>query len=164
MAILIGMSDGIKGKTFEIAEGRTSIGRNTNNILVFDSDTISGRHCVIERKDKHFAISDLGSTNGTRVNSREIEKADLRPKDLVQIGSMEFMFDAEDSEIEMDKGPSQTHVEVAPGPGHAPETFSSISPFATRKDSQRFWYFLIGAIGVVALFVVVLFLIKLFGS
>lgn len=164
MAILIGMSDEIKGKTYEIGDGRTTIGRDSTNILVFEDETISGRHCVINNENKHFTISDLGSTNGTRVNSQGITESTLRPKDLIQVGSFEFMFDAEESEIENDEGKPQTHVEISNGPAKTPETFNTISPFGTRKDTQRIWYFLIGAVGVIALVVVVLFVVKLLGS
>ncbi len=161
MAILIGMSESVRGKTYDIAEERTAIGRNSTNILVFENETISGRHCVIEREGKRFKIRDLGSTNGTRVNSRDIQEAELKPKDLVQIGSMEFLFDAHDDEIENTQVGANTSVQVAPGPAVAPESFSSISPFGSRRDSQRIWYFLIGFLGVLALVVVLLFIHKL---
>jgi len=161
MALLIGMSNGIKGKTYDVANGRTAIGRNSTNILVFENDTISGRHCVIEKTGKRFVLKDLGSTNGTRVNSREITEVDLKPKDLIQIGSLEFMFDADPDEIVGTAVDMHASVEIAEGPVQAPQTFNSISPFGSRKDSHKLWYFLIGVIGVVALAAVVLFIVKL---
>lgn len=164
MAMLIGMSESVRGKTYDIATDRTAIGRNSTNILVFENETISGRHCVIEREGKKFKLRDLGSTNGTRVNSREIEEAELKPKDLVQIGSMEFLFDAHQDEIEAARANPQTSVQVAKGPTHAPESFSSVSPFGSRRDTQRVWYFLVGFLGVIALIVVLLFIFKLLQS
>lgn len=161
MALLIGMSDGIKGKTYEIADGRTVIGRNSTNILVFENDTISGRHCVIEKTGKRFVLKDLGSTNGSRVNSRDVDEVDLRPKDLIQIGSLEFMFDAAADEVEGTAVDMHASVEVAEGPAQAPQTFNSISPFGSRKDTHKLWYFLIGVIGIVALVAVVFFVVKL---
>lgn len=161
MALLIGMSSGIKGKTYDVAGGRTAIGRNSTNMLVFENDTVSGRHCVIEKHGKRFVVKDLDSTNGTRVNSREITEVDLRPKDLIQIGSLEFMFDAAPGEVEGTAVDMHASVEVAEGPVQAPLTFNSISPFGSRKDSHKLWYFLIGVIGVVALAAVILFIVKL---
>jgi len=163
MAILIGMSEGIKGKTYDITQDRTAIGRNSTNLLAFENETISGRHCVIEREGKRFTIKDLGSTNGTRVNSHDITEAVLRPKDLIQVGSLEFMFDAKPDEIEQTSVGVEASVEVAEGPVEAPRTFNSISPFGSRKNSQKAWYFLIGVLGVLALATVVLFIIKLVG-
>lgn len=163
MALLIGMSEGIKGKTYEITGSRTAIGRNSTNVLVFDNETISGRHCVIEKNDKRFTINDLGSTNGTRVNSREIEEVDLRPKDLVQVGSLEFMFDAAPNEVELSPAGTHASVEVAQGSTQVPKTFNSISPFGSRKDSHKGWYFLIGLVGALALVAVILFIVKLIG-
>lgn len=163
MALLIGMSEGIKGKTYDVADGRTAIGRNSTNILSFDNETISGRHCVIEKNGKRFTVRDLESTNGTRVNSRSITEADLKPKDLIQIGSMEFMFDARPEEVMQTSVETNTSVEVSDGPTEAPKTFNSISPFGSRNDGQKIWYFLIGAIGVIALVAVVLFIVRLLG-
>ncbi len=164
MAMLIGMSEGIKGTAFEVKDGKTTIGRNANNILVFDNDTISGRHCAIEKNGKVFTLIDMGSTNGTRLNSQNITEMKLRIKDLIQIGSMEFMFDAEDDEVATSFGPSNTQVEVANGPAHIPETFSSISPFGSHRNTRNYWYILIGIMALVAIVVIVWFTINLLGS
>jgi hypothetical protein len=76
---------------------------------------------------------------------------------------MEFMFDARPDEVMQTSVGTNTSVEVADGPTKAPKTFNSISPFGSRNDSQKIWYFLIGAIGVIALVAVVLFIIKILG-
>lgn len=152
MAVLIGMSAEVKGKSYEVVRDKTTIGRNATNLIVIEHPTVSGRHCQITHVGKRFTITDLGSTNGTRVNSREITECDLRPKDLVQVGSVEFMFDAEESEIEDTRSFPQTQVEVSAGPASAPVSFGSISPFgARRRDNMMLWYILIGVIGVLAL-------------
>jgi len=98
-------------------------------------------------------LKDLGSTNGTRVNSKEIKKADLHPKDLVQVGSIEFLFDAEGAEAAAE-APAFSHakVEVTSGPATAPISFGSISPFgARRKENTALWYTLIIGIGALAI-------------
>jgi predicted component of type VI protein secretion system len=164
MAMLIGMSESYRGQTFELNEDKVSIGRSTNNILSFEHGTVSSRHCAISRKNKQFTLTDLGSTNGTRVNGRDITESVLRPKDLIQIGSLEFMFDAEESEIEAAPSHSNTQVEIAVGPTAAPVSFSSISPFGTRRQTRLVWYVLIALIGAAALAAVVFFFIKLAAS
>jgi hypothetical protein len=44
------------------------IGRDDNADVVIDHKEVSRRQCGIERVDDRFVVSDLGSTNGTRVN------------------------------------------------------------------------------------------------
>lgn len=153
MAVLIGMSPEVKGKNFDLDLGKTTIGRNATNMIVIDHATVSGRHCCIMKTGNKFSAVDLGSTNGTRVNSKEIQEADLRPKDLVQVGSVEFLFDAEGMESAEPAQPlAHAKVEVTSGPATAPISFSSISPFgARRKENTALWYTLIIAVGALAI-------------
>lgn len=152
MAVLIGMSPEIRGRNFEIDRDKLTIGRNATNQISIDHPTVSGRHCCITRAGSTVTLTDLGSTNGTRVNSKEIKEAELHPKDLVQIGSMEFLFDAEGEARADTILMSHTQVEVTSGPATAPISFGSISPFgARRKDNTALWYTLIVVIGILAL-------------
>jgi serine/threonine-protein kinase len=49
---------------------------------------ISREHARIHRSNDHFAVEDLGSTNGTFVNGRRISKPEiLSPGDRIQVGS-----------------------------------------------------------------------------
>ncbi len=154
MAFLIGMSAEVKGNNHNLDRDRVSIGRNSTNLITVEHPTVSGRHCTIVREDKRYRVQDLGSTNGTRVNGKDIDDSPLRPKDLLQIGSVEFMFDAEESEWESDtpKVRSEANVEVSNDPTVKPISFGSISPFGPRsRGNTKMWYVLIGVIGVLAL-------------
>ena len=152
MAVLIGMSAEVKGKNYVVDREKVSIGRNATNLIAIEHPTVSGRHSHIVHAGKTFTLTDLGSTNGTRVNSREITECELRPKDLVQIGSVEFMFDADEAEVEDTRAFPQTQVEISSGPASAPVSFGSISPFGTRRrDNMMLWYVLIGIIGLLAI-------------
>ncbi|MFH0954369.1 MAG: FHA domain-containing protein [Verrucomicrobiota bacterium] len=162
MAALIGMSGDVKGKTYPIDRDVINIGRSKDNAIVIDNPTVSGHHCSITRDGERHVLRDLESTNGTRLNSRDVTEARLRPKDLVQVGSVEFIFDSEKLDAVETHSYAETHVEVAPGPAAAPESFDSISPFGTRrKESKGFWFLLIAVVGLLALVVVVLYFIKL---
>jgi pSer/pThr/pTyr-binding forkhead associated (FHA) protein len=124
------MSPEVKGKNFDLDLEKTTIGRNATNMIVIDHVTVSGRHCCIVKTGNKFSVADLGSTNGTRVNSKEIKESDLHPKDLVQVGSVEFLFDAEGVESSEPAQPlAHAQVEVTSGPATAPISFNSISPF-----------------------------------
>lgn len=156
MAVLIGMSAEVKGKSFEIDRDRVSIGRNTTNLITIEHPTVSGKHCCLIREGRRFSIQDLGATNGTRVNGAEItDAAPISPKDLLQIGSVEFMFDAEGAEVaeqERVRASNTAKVEISEGPLTAPMSFGSISPFGPRsKENTRLWYTLIVVVGLLAL-------------
>jgi eukaryotic-like serine/threonine-protein kinase len=47
---------------------------------------VSGVHCAIEVHGRACVVRDLGSTNGTFVNGRRVESADLRPGDEIRVG------------------------------------------------------------------------------
>lgn len=162
MASLIGMSGDVKGKTFPIDRDVMTIGRSKDNVIPIDNPTVSGHHCSINREGDHFVLKDLESTNGTRLNSKDVQESKLRPKDLVQVGSVEFMFDSEAADAVDTHSYAETHVEVAPGPAAAPDSFENISPFgARRRESKGIWFLLIAIVGSLALIVVILYFVKL---
>jgi pSer/pThr/pTyr-binding forkhead associated (FHA) protein len=162
MAALIGMSGDVKGKTFPIESDIITIGRSKDNTIPIDNPTVSGHHCSIIRNGDRYLLRDLESTNGTRLNSKDVTESKLLPKDIVQVGSVEFLFDSEPMETGETRRHTEARVEVAPGPAAAPESFANISPFGARhKESKSVWLLLIAVIGFLAMVVVVLFFVKL---
>jgi predicted component of type VI protein secretion system len=162
MATLVGMSGDVKGKTFPMDRDVIGIGRSKDNAIIIDNPTVSGHHCTITHEGERYVLRDLESTNGTRLNSRDVTESRLRPKDLVQVGSVEFIFDSEKLDAVDTHSYAETHVEVAPGPVAAPDSFDSISPFGTRRrESKGFWFLMVAVVGLLALVVVVLFFVKL---
>jgi len=165
MASLIGMSAEVKGKTFPIDRDEITIGRAKDNVVVVESATVSGHHCAIIRDGPGFTLKDLESTNGTRLNSKDVTEAKLRPKDIVQIGSVEFLFDAERTEAVDTHSYAEAQVEVAPGPTTAPASFNSISPFGARRtETSGVGLLVIALIGVLALAIVAYLVVKLIFS
>jgi hypothetical protein len=66
-----------------------TFGRGSQNDVVFSDMTVSGTHCRIEMDDAgRITITDLNSTNGTRVNGVAISSPTiLNPSDVVKIGN-----------------------------------------------------------------------------
>ena len=165
MAVLIGMSGDVKGKTFNLDEGDFSVGRSSDNTVSINNATVSGHHCKITKDGEHFILRDLGSTNGTRVNTKDIQEHSLKPKDLVQVGSIEFLFTSEEEATNAgdDMPMTQTEVIVGSGRSSAPESFESISPFGTRqRDSSGVWIAVIGIMAALALAGVAFLVYRLF--
>lgn len=156
MAVLIGMSGDVKGKSFPIEDDALTIGRSGDNRISINNATVSGHHCSITREGDRYVLRDLGSTNGTRVNAHEVKEATLRPKDLVQAGSVEFLFNSEAMSFEDAQAVfTKTEVLVAEGPTIKPESFNNISPFgARRRENQAMWSTIIIVLGILALAVV----------
>ena len=51
-----------------------SVGKSMDNDLIINNPTISRHHLKFERKDGDFYLTDLGSSNHTFVNNKEIEE------------------------------------------------------------------------------------------
>ena len=161
MAKLSGMSGDFKGREYPIEQGEITIGRKADNTILLDHPTISSHHCRILRNGDACVLQDLDSTNGTRVNSRDVKESALHHKDLIQLGSIEFLFDAPEL---TNSGARYTdaNAEVATGAMSAPQDFASISPFgAPPKERRGVWYFALIAVGVVALLALAFFFFML---
>jgi pSer/pThr/pTyr-binding forkhead associated (FHA) protein len=72
-----------------------SIGRDATCDLAISDMTVSRLHAQLERTPDGWLISDLESTNGTRVNGWRVRgKVPVRVGDLVSFGSLEVIFAA----------------------------------------------------------------------
>lgn len=156
MAKLSGMSGDFKGREYPIEQGEITIGRKADNMILLDHPTISSHHCRILRSGDSCVLQDLESTNGTRVNSRDVkESAALHHKDLLQLGSIEFMFDAPELAAAGARY-TDANAEMATGAMSAPQDFASISPFgAPPRERRGTWYFVLiitGSVALLALF------------
>jgi len=64
----------------------TTIGRKPDNDIIIDNQAVSGHHAQIKRQGGDVILEDLGSLNGTYVNSQKISRAELFNGDMVLIG------------------------------------------------------------------------------
>jgi hypothetical protein len=71
--------------------GQFSIGRDANCDLAIADMTVSRRHATLERTEDGWLLTDLESTNGTRVNGWRVRgKVSVTPGDLVSFGNSEY--------------------------------------------------------------------------
>lgn len=72
-----------------------SIGRDASCDLAIADMTVSRLHAQLERTSEGWLLSDLESTNGTRVNGWRVRgKVPVRAGDLVSFGNLEVIFSA----------------------------------------------------------------------
>jgi pSer/pThr/pTyr-binding forkhead associated (FHA) protein len=75
-----------------------SIGRDASCDLAIADMTVSRRHATLERTPDGWLISDLESTNGTRVNGWRVRgKVTVKAGDLISFGNLEAVFAREDT-------------------------------------------------------------------
>lgn len=91
-AFLLGISDPVEGDTFRLIVGRNLIGRADNCYLNIPDSTVSAEHAEIVIRPEGVTITNLMSTNGTRVNSQEVGSSELQDGDVVRLGRVNFMF------------------------------------------------------------------------
>ncbi len=91
-ALVVRSGGGRTGEQFPLDRTQTTIGRSPDCDIFLDDVTVSRRHAIVARGSAAFTIEDLGSLNGTFLNRRRIERADLENGDEVQIGKYRLTF------------------------------------------------------------------------
>jgi pSer/pThr/pTyr-binding forkhead associated (FHA) protein len=74
------------GLFLPLRNGGVSIGREVDNTLPLSDAKISRRHARIEPVEGSWVLTDLGSTNGTRLNGLRVTRAGLQPGDYIYLG------------------------------------------------------------------------------
>ena len=80
------------GSNFLIDKDVATAGRHPESDIFLDDVTVSRRHADIRRKEGRFYLHDNGSLNGTYVNKRRVDDAELGSGDELQIGKFKLVF------------------------------------------------------------------------
>ncbi|ETR66486.1 MAG: ABC transporter ATP-binding protein, partial [Candidatus Magnetoglobus multicellularis str. Araruama] len=74
----------------QIVSDTTLIGRDPDADIHLDYPQISWHHVQLSRKGNQILLKDLGSTNGTFVNGKRISSCEVKPNDVISLGSYRF--------------------------------------------------------------------------
>jgi pSer/pThr/pTyr-binding forkhead associated (FHA) protein len=97
VSITLRVLDGAdRGKIFGDLQLPVTIGREEGNTIQLNDERISRFHIKIQEDNSKFILTDLESTNGTKVNGDEIRLRILRYGDLVSLGRSLLLFGTED--------------------------------------------------------------------
>src|SRR5712672_3245870 len=95
MASLRILNGSLEGEEIELTPDPQTIGRGgTCDIKIGDAG-ISSKHAKIWCDDGAFFLMDLGSTNGTFVNDRDVDREQLADGDTVTFGMTKAQFVAD---------------------------------------------------------------------
>ena len=91
-ALVVRSGGGRSGDAFAPQGDRTTIGRSPDCGIFLDDVTVSRRHATLSNREGRWVIEDGGSLNGTFVNRKRVETAELSDGDEVQIGKYRMTF------------------------------------------------------------------------
>ncbi len=81
-----------KGRVYRDVPIPVTIGREEGNALRLNDERVSRYHAKVQIEDNDIILTDLDSTNGTRVNGTAIQIRRLRAGDQVSIGRTMLLF------------------------------------------------------------------------
>jgi pSer/pThr/pTyr-binding forkhead associated (FHA) protein len=89
--------DGVdKGRKFANVQTPVTIGREEGNAVRLNDDRVSRFHAKVQVDQGQVVLTDLDSTNGTRVNGETVQLRLLRPGDRVQMGRSTLVYGSDE--------------------------------------------------------------------
>lgn len=86
-----------RGQVFGEMDAPVTIGREEGNTIQLNDERVSRFHLKIQQDHDDLVLTDLESTNGSRVNNEEVQLKILRQGDVISIGRSVLLFgDRED--------------------------------------------------------------------
>jgi len=116
-----------RGRVFEQLQPPVTIGREEGNLIQLNDERVSRFHVKIQQDVDKFVLTDLESTNGTKVNGEEIQVRILRYGDMVNVGQSVLLFGS----------PEQISKRLARLQGDMPSGADSNDSPASDEDSSR---------------------------
>jgi len=92
MEKVVVFKEGVDKGEVRLEGKRISIGRDPSSAIPLNDLSVSRNHACLMRVFDDYYVEDLGSTNGTFLNDRQVKKHIIRNDDLLRIGSFELRF------------------------------------------------------------------------
>jgi pSer/pThr/pTyr-binding forkhead associated (FHA) protein len=125
----------ISGATYELVDDVVTIGRSPDNTIIINNPSVSARHAQLQLADETYRLKDLGSTNGTHVNSKPVTETLLRFDDRIRFGAIEARYESDASGSR--PLPQLEEIKATPAElSAAPADFANVSPFRRQKQQS----------------------------
>lgn len=94
--VTISILEGLeRGREFHDLETPVTIGREEDNVIQLNDERVSRVHAKLQEDRGQVILTDLNSTNGSRVNGHPVQLRVLQPGDHVQIGRCTLLYGSE---------------------------------------------------------------------
>ncbi len=94
-----------KGSNIPVDRPILLVGRSGDCDVVLRSKKVSRKHCLLVLYGDKIIVRDLGSTNGTFVNSVRVTQGELRANELLQIG--DYIYQLVHKTTELPRAPAK---------------------------------------------------------
>jgi pSer/pThr/pTyr-binding forkhead associated (FHA) protein len=82
------------GRRLNLPAQGVTLGRSRECDIVVDDANVSRRHAELRPRGSAWVLSDLGSTNGTRLNGHRIERSEVvEAGDQIEVGASTLTFE-----------------------------------------------------------------------
>lgn len=85
-----------RGRVFNELAAPITIGREEGNTIQLNDERVSRFHLKIQEDNDRLVLTDLESTNGTKVNGEDIQLRILRHGDMITVGRSVLLFGSRD--------------------------------------------------------------------
>jgi pSer/pThr/pTyr-binding forkhead associated (FHA) protein len=85
-----------RGRVFQNLPPPITIGREEGNTIQLNDERVSRYHIKIQEDHSRLVITDLESTNGTKVNGEDVQLRILRYGDIISVGRSVILFGSRD--------------------------------------------------------------------
>lgn len=141
MAILIVKSSSPSGTEFSLKPGLYRVGRHPSNDVRLDDPSISSFHCELQVQEIGVGVTDVGSTNGTFINQKQVTKGFVSGGDLLTIGGVDCILRLEEVNIAMPELPQVEQVTAAFLEDGTPACYTHRESVATLRCTKcDYWW------------------------
>lgn len=155
MPKLVVITIGLNDRSFEVKSDKASIGRLDDNQFSIAEPSVSSHHCEVFAKGDDIVVKDLGSTNGTFINERQMEagkEGTLRPGQVLRLGQVELKYETGKKQTDT----ARATVKLGDLPATGQTVVISKNSAFSKKDNKVTKIFI--ALGVVLVLVIIVFL------
>lgn len=141
----------------ELDAERMTLGRADDNMLIVADDSVSSHHGEVTFDGASWTLTDLGSTNGTKVGGSRVEVLSLAPGASFQLGNVDCVFVGDGAESASSQAaysaPTRTS-STAGGYGAEPYDRSFRRGFGPKAKEKNAGAGMLNLLGVAALLAV----------
>lgn len=94
LAYLVVREGNDRGKQVALGRQQVVVGRSLKTALQLSDETVSRQHARLDYESGGHVIVDLGSTNGTFVNGKRVDRRRLSPGDRIVLGKTRLVYQA----------------------------------------------------------------------